>query len=193
MVYRFSKNVVVLFLLIHPHPQCEPAASPATQFSGSGRGRRHARPSFLPTTRSTDLPERREERRNISENDFEIEEHWSICPILLTHLSLRPLTVSIHVFCGYSWLWHLFLHLLGSRGRCGSRYTSCCRWGSPSPRVLWDELGFASEGISVLGRRCCVPTAQRDQQGWCILPSNPLISQERRLQASCVWVKVSLK
>lgn len=112
---------------------------------------------------------------------------------LLTHLLLRPLCVSICVFCGYSWLRHLFLCLFGSWGRCGSCYTSCRRWGSPSPRVLWDELGFASEGISVLGWRGCVPTAQRDQQGRCILPSNPLISQERRLQASCVRVQVALK
>lgn len=108
-----------------------------------------------------------------------------VCLILSTHFSFWPLSISICLLWGYSWLWRLFLGLLGSRGRC-----TC---GSCSSGVLRDELGFASEGVSVLGWRGCVPTAQRDQQGWCILSSNPFISQESRLQASCVRVKISLK
>lgn len=113
----------------------------------------------------------------------------SICLILSTHLSLRPFCISICLPCGYSWLWHLFLCLLGGRCRCGS----CWRRGGPGTRVLRDQLGFASEGVSVLGWRSAVPTTQRDQLGRCILPSDPFISQESRLQASSVWVQVSLK
>lgn len=108
---------------IHPHLRSEPAASPATRSSGSERGRRHAEPSFLRATRSRDRPERSKETRNKSESSFRHEKRL----LLSTHLFLRPLSVSICLLRGYSRLWHLFLCLLGSRGRrrCGSCYTAC--------------------------------------------------------------------
>ena len=129
------------------------------------------------------------------ETELVSQRHWAwkmygnSVPFWLTYVSLCPLWVSIRVFYGHAWLWCIFLRLFGSRGRCGTR----CRWGGSSPRVLRGERWFASEGVSVLGGRCCVATAQRDQQGGSILSRNPLISQESRLQASCVGVKVSLK
>lgn len=59
---------------IHPHPQHEPAAFPATRFSGSGQGRQHAGPLFLLATRSTVHPERKTERKKTPVNAFELWE-----------------------------------------------------------------------------------------------------------------------
>lgn len=48
----------------------------------------------------------------------------SICLFLSTNLSLRPVSISICLSRGYSWLWHLFFCLLGGGGRCRRR--GCC-------------------------------------------------------------------
>lgn len=181
-------------MLIHPHLQSVLAVSPATQFSDSEQARRPAELSFLLTARSTRHPERRErERKNkskIASKNLKSASH-----LLLTDLSLWPIAVSIRLPRGRCRLWRLFFCLLGSRGRCGrgSCYVPCRRWDGSGPRVLRDELGLASESVSVFGWRSCVATTQGDQQRWRVLPRDPLVSQEGWLQAGCVWVKVSLE
>lgn len=111
----------------------------------------------------------------------------STCTARSPCLFLLPLSMSVGVSDGHPRLWRLFFCLFGrkssaSKGRGGS-----------SPGVLWGELWFASEGVSVLGRRCRVAAAQGDQQRRCIVPGNPLVGLQRRLRASCVWVEVDLK
>lgn len=102
-------------------------------------------------------------------------------------LFLLPLGTSLSISDGHSSLWRLFFGVFGrkSRARRGR--------GGSSPRVLWSERWFASEGVSVLGRRCCVAAAQGDQQRWSIVPGDPFTGLQGRLRASCVWVKVHLK
>lgn len=79
---------------IHPHPQYEPAAFPATRFSGSGRGRQHAGPSFLLANRSTVHPGRKTERKKTPVNAFELWEsqyaHSLSSPLSSASLRFRP-------------------------------------------------------------------------------------------------------
>lgn len=171
--------------LTRRHPQYEPAAAPATRFSGSGRGRQHARPSSLPTTRLTVHPGKKEEA--IHKSVQGVHSWMSMCTAWSPCLFLLPLSISVGVSDRHAWLRRLFFCLFGRKGR-----TSRGRGGS-SPWVLWGELRFASEDVSVLGRRCCVAATQGDQQRCCIVPGNPFIGLQRRLRASCVWVKVYLK
>lgn len=105
----------------------------------------------------------------------------------LPRLFLLPLSASVAVSDRHPWLRRLLFRLFA--GRSGA---SRGRGGS-GPRVLRGELRFAPEGLSVLGRRCRVAAAQGDQQRRRIVPGDPFIGLQRRLRASCVWVKVSLK
>lgn len=170
--------------LTRRHPQYEPAASPATRFSGSGQGRQRARPSSLLTTHSTVRPERKERGGQIRESCF----LWrSMATVWLSCLFLLPLSISIGVLNGHPWLWLLFFCLFGRN--CGAGWGR----GGAGPRVLRGELRLAPEGVSVLGRWRCVAATQGDQQRRCIVSGNPLIGLQRRLWAGRVWVEVYLK
>lgn len=160
-------------LLTRHHPQYELVASPATRFSGSGRGRQRAKPSSLITTHSTVHPGRKEGRRRTSVKSL-IHECW--CALLGSScLFLLPVCISVCVSDRPPWLWWLFFCVFGGRSSAG--------WerGGAGPRVLWGELRFASEGVSVLGRWRGVTTAQGDQQRRGIVSSNPFIGLQRRL------------
>lgn len=167
--------------LTRRHPQYEPAASPATRFSGSGRGRQRARLSSLLTTHSTVRPERKESGGQIRESCFFYECRWLSCLFLL------PLSISIGVLNGHPWLRLLFFRLFGRN--CGAGWGR----GGAGPRVLRGELWLAPEGVSVLGRWRRVAATEGDQQRRCIVSGNPLIGLQRRLRAGRVRVEVYLK
>ncbi|TNN67858.1 hypothetical protein EYF80_021827 [Liparis tanakae] len=115
--------------------------------------------------------------------------HRSIRLILSTRLSLWPLAISLRLPRGDSGLGRVVLRLSGGgAGRGRGRVA-----GRAGPGVLRGQLGFAPEGVSVLGRRSRVAAAQRDQQGRSVLPGDPLVGQESRLGAGRVRVEVSLE